>query len=171
MICTVISYTYLPDSLWLNYQNYLLLVFSCRHFFLLNLQAWFCFIWATGNREKIVWTYDTKGSYIRTCRINPQCRSMPINKDQISGIDPQHGSIKINPDQLRSILLSKDQCRTMLICIDLLRVKLHVLYWVKLTFIDRKWSTMIFIDPYLDQFLNSDLYWSLLDWSSMSCYI
>ncbi len=34
--------------------------------------------------------------YIRTCWINPLCRSMPINKDQISGIDP-------NKDHCRSI--------------------------------------------------------------------
>ena len=32
---------------------------------------------------------------IRTCRINLQCRSMPITRDQFSGIDPKYGSIKL----------------------------------------------------------------------------
>ena len=70
----------------------------------------------------------------RTCRINPQWESMPINKDQISGIDPKCGPIKIIADQSRSVLLNKDQCRSILIGIDL--------YWQELFFIDRHWFTL-----------------------------
>ncbi len=40
-----------------------------------------------------------------------QYRSMP---DQYSVIGPKCGSITINEDQYRSILLNKEQCRSML---------------------------------------------------------
>ena len=79
-----------------------------------------------------------------TCRINPLCWSMQINKDQISGIDPKYAAS---------------------ICIDL--------YWEEMIFIDQQWSAMIFIEPHWDQFLKSDFYWSALvgigDRSIMSC--
>ncbi len=61
-------------------------------------------------------TQEATSSYqtvYRTPLINAQCQSIPINADQNSGIDPKYLSIKINADQIFSILLNKDQCRSM----------------------------------------------------------
>ena len=54
-----------------------------------------------------------RGPYLRTCWIYNLCGSIRIYKNQISGIDPKYGSIKIFADQCGSILINKDLCRSM----------------------------------------------------------
>ncbi len=92
----------------------------------------------------------------------PDCSSMPINKDQILGIDPKYGSINIIIDQFRSIKINftlylgqrliPDQRHMYLIYskIDLHWPELidNDLYWSTLGSISKFWSLLIFIDQH-----------------------
>ena len=106
--------------------------------------------------------------FIRTCWINPQCRSMSINRNQISGIDPKCGSI----DHCLSIKINLIKQPLIQQWSALIHIDPH---WSLLSKIYLYWSKLIGKDLYWDQFLNFDLYWSALigigDWSSMSWFI
>ena len=122
------------------------------------------------------WLYNRSG-HAGSISYADQCGSIKIRFQEVipMWLNKDHcWSILINKDQFSSTKINVDQCRSMPIGIDshwslLRRIDL---YWEELILIDRQWLAMIFIEPHLDQFLKSDLYWSALigirDWSGMS---